>query len=179
MNGLDLIIIIETDRVTGGYGKTLVLCEVSLRVPRSSIYGFVGPNGAGKTMALRMILGLLRPVSGNIFLFGEPLDGALPGILRRVGSLIKQPSLYDHLTGEENLEIARKLKFLKKTDTDRAIEETGSGGYFRKAAGALPVALGANLRYLFPAGASNRQSVPLKELHECALYPPWQRLAWP
>src|SRR5580658_267886 len=107
--------VVETDRLIGGYGKSLVLRQVSLRVPRASIYGFLGPNGAGKTTAMRLILGLLRPSSGMIRLFGEPLDQCLPGILRRVGALIEQPSLYDHLTGEENLEIARRLKFLSKS----------------------------------------------------------------
>ena len=53
--------VIETDRLVGGYGKTLVLREVSLRVQAGSIYGFLGPNGAGKTTAMRMVLGLLRP----------------------------------------------------------------------------------------------------------------------
>jgi ABC-2 type transport system ATP-binding protein len=121
--------VIETDRLIGGYGKSPVLREVSLRVPRASIYGFLGPNGAGKTTAMRMVLGLLRPFSGEIRLFGEPLSGALPGILRRVGSLIEQPSLYDHLTGTENLEIARRLKGLKRSDADRAVEALGLGEY--------------------------------------------------
>ena len=127
-----MVFIIETDRLVGGYGKSVVLREVSLRVPRASIYGFLGPNGAGKTTAMRMLLGLLRPVSGEIRLFGEPLRGALPGILRRVGSLIEQPSLYDHLTGRENLEIARRLRGLKQVDADRAIEALGVGEYIGK-----------------------------------------------
>jgi lantibiotic transport system ATP-binding protein len=124
--------VVETDRLIGGYGKSLVLREVSLRVPRASIYGFLGPNGAGKTTALRMVLGLLRPVSGEIRLFGEPLEAALPAILRRTGSLIEQPSLYDHLTGKENLEIARRLKFLRRSDTYHAIEALGIGEYIGK-----------------------------------------------
>jgi lantibiotic transport system ATP-binding protein len=78
---------------------------------------------------------LLRPVSGEIRLFGEPLNGALPGILRRVGSLIEQPSLYDHLTGKENLEIVRRLKFSKRSDADRAIEILGVGEYIGKKVG--------------------------------------------
>src|SRR5580658_960393 len=127
--------VIETDRLIGGYGKSVVLREVSLRVPRASIYGFLGPNGAGKTTAMRMVLGLLQPVSGEIRLFGEPLRTALPGVLRRVGSLIEQPSLYDHLTGKENLEIARRLKFLKRSDADRAIEALGVGEYIGKKVG--------------------------------------------
>ncbi len=127
--------VIETDRLIGGYGKSVVLREVSLKVPRASIYGFLGPNGAGKTTAMRMALGLLWPVSGAIRLFGEPLEGALPAVLRRVGSLIEQPSLYDHLTGKQNLEIARKLKLLKQSDAERAIEAVGVGEYVGKRVG--------------------------------------------
>ena len=124
--------VVETDRLSGGYGKELVLREISLRVPRASIYGFLGPNGAGKTTALRMVLGLLRPVSGAVRLLGEPIPAALPKILRRVGSLIEQPSLYDHLTGAENLEIARRLKFSKRADADRAVDAMGIGDYLQR-----------------------------------------------
>ncbi len=127
--------VIETDHLIGGYGKTVVLREVSLRVPRGSIYGFLGPNGAGKTTAMRMLLGLLRPLSGEVRLFGEPLNGTLPGVLRRIGALIEQPSLYDHLTGEENLEIARRLKVLKPQDVQLAIEVSGIRPYVQETAG--------------------------------------------
>ena len=117
--------VLEADCVTGGYGTTMVLREFSLRVPRGSIYGFLGPNGAGKTTALRMFLGLLRPFTGAIRLFGNTLPVGLPGILARVGSLIEQPSLYDHLTGRENLEIIRKLRGLDRSSTGHALEATG------------------------------------------------------
>jgi ABC-type multidrug transport system ATPase subunit len=117
--------VIETERLTGGYGTTMVLRELSVRVPRGCIYGFLGPNGAGKTTALRMFLGLLRPVSGAVRLFGRRLPDGLPKLLGRVGSLIEQPSLYDHLTGEENLEIIRKLKGLQRSDTSRAMHALG------------------------------------------------------
>jgi ABC-type multidrug transport system ATPase subunit len=118
-------ILIEADRVTGGYGARMVLREFSLRVPRGSIYGFLGPNGAGKTTALRVFLGLLRPVSGTVSLFGQPLQAALPKVLSRVGSLIEKPSLYDHLTGKENLEILRRLKGLRPSATEQALHAAG------------------------------------------------------
>jgi ABC-2 type transport system ATP-binding protein len=121
--------VVETAGVTGGYGTRMVLHALSLRVPPAAIYGFLGPNGAGKTTALRMLLGLLEPVSGEVRLFGRPLRGALPGVLRRVGSLLEQPSLYDHLTGRENLEIARRLKGLARRDSDQAIEALQIGAY--------------------------------------------------
>jgi ABC-type multidrug transport system ATPase subunit len=120
---------IETDGLTGGYGITIVLHGLSLRVPQTGIFGFLGPNGAGKTTALRMLLGLLRPVSGEIRLFGQRLPQSLPGVLGRVGSLVEQPSLYDHLTGRENLEIARRLKGLERRDAERAIEALDISDY--------------------------------------------------
>jgi ABC-2 type transport system ATP-binding protein len=115
--------------VTGGYGATMVLHALSLQAPRGCVYGFLGPNGAGKTTAIRMLLGLLRPVSGEIRLFGQPLPEVLPGVLRRVGSLIEQPSLYDHLTGRENLEIVRRLKGLERRDVEAAIEAVDARDY--------------------------------------------------
>ena len=121
--------VIETDQLVGGYGKSLVLRQVSLRVSPGSIYGFLGPNGAGKTTALRMIVGLLQPFSGSVRLFGETLPAALPGILRRAGTLIEQPFLYDHLTGIENLEIAALLKGCERPDLDCAIAATGIRSY--------------------------------------------------
>ncbi len=124
--------VIETDRLTGGYGKSVVLREVSLQVPRQSIFGLLGPNGAGKTTLIRMILGLLRPVAGEVRLFGESLNPALPFILRRVGSLIEQPSLYEHLTGTENLEIARTLRFLTQADIDCAVRLVKIGKFIHR-----------------------------------------------
>jgi lantibiotic transport system ATP-binding protein len=124
--------IVETERLTGGYGKSMVLREVSLKVPKGCIYGFLGPNGAGKSTAMRMLLGLLRPASGEIRLIGEPLRSSVPGIFRRVGSLIEQPSLYDHLTGKENIEITRILRGLKPSDANRAIEAMGVSDYLEK-----------------------------------------------
>jgi ABC-type multidrug transport system ATPase subunit len=119
----------ETETLTGGYGVTMVLRELSLRLPQASIYGFLGPNGAGKTTALRMLLGLLRPVRGEVRLFGQTLPAALPGVLRRVGSLIEQPSLYEHLTGRENLEIARRLKGLDRSACEEPVAALEIGDY--------------------------------------------------
>jgi lantibiotic transport system ATP-binding protein len=104
----------------------MVLRELSVQVPWGSIYGFLGPNGAGKTTAIRMFLGLLRPVSGDIRVFGARVPEGLTNILRRAGSLIEQPSLYDHLTGHENAEIIRKMRGLISAATDRAMAAAGA-----------------------------------------------------
>lgn len=88
-------------------GKTLD--NISLQVEKGSVYGFLGPNGAGKTTTLRLLLGLLKKQEGDIKIFGEEFAGNRLPILRRIGSLIEQPSLYSHLTARENLEVYRRI----------------------------------------------------------------------
>jgi len=59
-------IAIKCENVTVGYGRNIVLRDVSLNIPRGSFIPFLGPNGAGKTTLVRTILGLLEPVAGRI-----------------------------------------------------------------------------------------------------------------
>lgn len=98
--------VIETDGLTRGFGARKVVEQLNLRVPSGGIYGFLGPNGAGKTTTIRMLLGLIRPDSGSVRIFGERFSRRA---LSRIGSLVEAPSLYPHLTGFENLEVNRRL----------------------------------------------------------------------
>src|ERR1700748_507129 len=101
---------IETKDLVYGFSKSeTVLSNIDIQVPTGSIYGFLGPNGAGKTTTLRLVLGLLRKQTGEVSFFGKPFGPHRLEILRRLGSLIEQPSLYGHLTGRENLDIYRKV----------------------------------------------------------------------
>ena len=107
------------------------LQDVNLHVPQGSVYGFLGPNGAGKTTTLRLLLGLLKKQEGTIEVFGEDLAKNRISILKRIGSLIEQPSLYGHLTAKENLEIYRKLNQVTKQRVAEVLhlvglEDTGS-----------------------------------------------------
>jgi len=107
------------------------LQDVNLQVPQGSVYGFLGPNGAGKTTTLRLLLGLLKKQDGAIEIFGEDLTNNRISILKRIGSLIEQPSLYGHLTAKENLEIYRKLNGVTKQKVVDVLhlvglEDTGS-----------------------------------------------------
>ncbi|MEP7372386.1 MAG: ABC transporter ATP-binding protein [Chitinophagaceae bacterium] len=95
------------------------LDDVNLFVPKGSVYGFLGPNGAGKTTTLRLLLGLLRNQHGKLEIFGKEFVSNRIEILKRLGSLIEQPSLYLHLTAKENLDIYR---LIYKVDKNRIIE---------------------------------------------------------
>ena len=100
----------ETQSLNYSFSKDQkTLHDVNLQVLEGSIYGFLGPNGAGKTTTLRLLLGLLTKQEGTIRIFGKDIATHRIEILKNVGSLIEQPSLYGHLTAKENLEVYRKI----------------------------------------------------------------------
>jgi ABC-type multidrug transport system ATPase subunit len=101
---------IQTTNLSFSFSKgSKTLQDVNLFVPKGSIYGFLGPNGAGKTTTLRLLLGLLRNQQGKLEIFGKEFAYHRIEILKRLGSLIEQPSLYLHLTAKENLDIYRLI----------------------------------------------------------------------
>lgn len=112
---------IEVAGLSRRFGDVQAVDGIDLVVPVGSVYGFLGPNGAGKTTTIRMLLGLLRPDHGAIRLFGNALRDHKLALLRRVGSLVESPSLYSHLTGQENLEIRRLLLGGTRDDVARAL----------------------------------------------------------
>ncbi|NLU93322.1 ABC transporter ATP-binding protein [Chitinophaga sp. Ak27] len=118
--------VIETDNLTFGYNKrTTVFDKINLRVETAAIYGFMGPNGAGKTTLIRLLLGLLPHHTGGIMLFGKPLKGHRLEILSKTGCLVEQPSLYENLTGRDNLSITCMIRGLQKDSIDRVLHMTG------------------------------------------------------
>ena len=76
---------VKTVELTKRFGKTIALAGLTMTVPRGEVFGFLGPNGAGKTTAVKLLLGLLRPTSGQGWLLGRPLGDL--GARRRIGYL--------------------------------------------------------------------------------------------
>ncbi|HEX9562268.1 MAG TPA: ABC transporter ATP-binding protein [Candidatus Dormibacteraeota bacterium] len=76
---------IHTVDLTKRFGGTVALTGLSMTVPRGEIFGFLGPNGAGKTTSVKLLLGLLKPSSGEAWLLGEPIGDL--GTRRRIGYL--------------------------------------------------------------------------------------------
>ena len=111
--------IITTQALTKQYGSKPVVRDLALKVPRGSIYGFLGPNGAGKSTTMKMLLGLIKPTAGSIFILGKPmLEENRLEILKNTGSLIESPSYYGHLSARENLQIICTLKNVLETGID-------------------------------------------------------------
>ena len=102
--------IIKTTGLEHVHAKGIkTLTDINIAVKKGEIYGFLGPNGAGKTTTLRLILGLTKLQTGKIEIFGKDFTNNRIGILKKVGSLIENPSLYGHLRAGENLEVYREL----------------------------------------------------------------------
>ncbi len=113
---------IETHALTRYFGDVRAVEDLSLRVPRGSVYAFLGPNAAGKTTTIRLLLGLAHPDRGEIRAFGRPLDRtSRRAFLRRTGAMVEAPSLYPHLTGYENLRVAQGLLALDRSSIGRAL----------------------------------------------------------
>ncbi len=89
--------IVETRGLIKFFGKKSVVHKLNLKVPCGGIFGFLGPNGAGKSTTIKMILGLLRPTSGSIKVFGMKLQEHRQKILQRVGYLPENPILYEKM----------------------------------------------------------------------------------
>lgn len=106
---------IETDHLSFCFSKGKpILQDINLHVPAGAIYGFLGPNGAGKTTTIRLLLNLLAPGKGSVKVFGRPISHDRNVILSRIGVLIETPSLYEHLTGFDNLWVTARLRNISK-----------------------------------------------------------------
>ncbi|RZL49458.1 MAG: ATP-binding cassette domain-containing protein [Pedobacter sp.] len=94
---------IETVGLNYNFGTQTVVKDLSLQVPKGSIYGFLGPNGAGKTTTIKILLNLLQSPADQVFIFGKEINSHRIASLKRMGALVEQPAIYAHLTGKENL----------------------------------------------------------------------------
>ncbi|WJH37513.1 ABC transporter ATP-binding protein [Paenibacillus sp. CC-CFT747] len=117
--------IVRTNRLTKRYGEHTAVDSVNLSIRTGDIYGFLGQNGAGKTTTLRMIMGLIRPTSGDMELFGEGGPGS-SRVLERIGAIIEYPGFYLNLSAADNLDLHRRLMGIgNKEYIDDALSTVG------------------------------------------------------
>jgi ABC-2 type transport system ATP-binding protein len=112
--------LVVTNGLTKRYGHRRAVDGVNLTVRRGEVYGFVGPNGSGKTTTLRMLLGLVRPTSGEATVLGRP-PGA-PDALARIGALVEGPGFYPYLSGRDNLRVLARYAGLDDAAVAAALE---------------------------------------------------------
>ncbi len=115
-------VIVRTANLSKSYDGIYRVKDLDVRINEGEIYGFLGPNGAGKSTTMKMLLGLVKPSEGEIFIFGKRFnEKERLNILKDMGSLIESPSYYGHLTGKENMEIVRRLLDLPEKNVKEAV----------------------------------------------------------
>jgi ABC-2 type transport system ATP-binding protein len=96
--------VLETNALCKSYGNFKALNNLTMHIPKGSIYGFVGKNGAGKTTLIRLICGLQKPTSGEYLLYGKKYNDPEIGKARcRIGAVVETPSIYMDMTAMGNL----------------------------------------------------------------------------
>jgi ABC-2 type transport system ATP-binding protein len=130
--------VIDASELTKRYGDLAAVDGVSLRVEPGEIYALLGLNGAGKTTMIRMLLGMVRPTSGQVTVLGERVRRGHHEMWSRVGYLVETPAAYPELTVVENLGVFARLRGL--TDpraVDDVVEQLGLSPYAGNRAGTL------------------------------------------
>ncbi|MCD2345684.1 ABC transporter ATP-binding protein [Clostridium guangxiense] len=106
--------VLEINGLYKSFGSNAVINDLNLVVPEHSIFGFMGQNGAGKTTTMKMILGLLRPNSGNIYVCGEKVSYGETKTNRNIGYLPDVPEFYGYMKPMQYLKLCGEITGLSK-----------------------------------------------------------------
>jgi ABC-type multidrug transport system ATPase subunit len=102
-------IILQTKNLGKQFKSRWAVHHLDLEVHRGDVFGFLGPNGAGKSTTIRMLLSLVRPTEGEVFLFGKSLKKEREKALLSIGGIVEKPDFYPYLSANRNLEIVGAL----------------------------------------------------------------------
>jgi ABC-2 type transport system ATP-binding protein len=112
---------IDVRHVVKRYAEHVAVRDLSLTVPRGTVYGLLGPNGAGKTTTIRMLLNIIAPDEGSIDILGRPNRDA--AVLDRIGYLPEERGLYKKMQVRRVLRFLAELKGVRAKEADRRIDE--------------------------------------------------------
>lgn len=116
---------IQIDGLTKKFGDYRAVNDLSLDVSRGEIFGFLGLNGAGKSTTIKMMLSLLKPSSGSIYMLGSKVDSGSHKLWDKIG-YFEEATYYPDLTVIENLEIARRMQMISdRQSIARVIQKLG------------------------------------------------------
>ena len=134
---------IVAEHLTKKFGDFTAVDDVSFRIEKGEIFGFLGSNGCGKTTTMKMLTGLLNASEGMAELFGKPVDGQDIALRNRVGYMSQAFSLYSELTVMQNLELHAHLFHIPKDKIKPRIKELserfGLGPYHDDLSERLPL----------------------------------------
>jgi ABC-2 type transport system ATP-binding protein len=114
---------IQAGNVVKKFGDFTAINNITLNVPKGSIYGFLGPNGCGKSTTIRVLTGLLSPSEGNVDVLGLEIPKQSELLRLKIGYMTQKFSLYDDLTVQENLEFIGQIFGMETKALKTRIEE--------------------------------------------------------
>ncbi|MFN1617968.1 ABC transporter ATP-binding protein [Vibrio rotiferianus] len=114
---------IQAENVVKKFGDFTAINNITLNVPKGSIYGFLGPNGCGKSTTIRVLTGLLSPSEGNVDVLGLKIPKQSELLRLKIGYMTQKFSLYDDLTVQENLEFIGQIFGMETKALKARIEE--------------------------------------------------------
>ena len=150
-------IAIEADHLTVRFGDFTAVDDVSFRIARGEIFGFLGSNGCGKTTTMKVLTGLLPASAGAARLFGREVDPRDMNVRSRVGYMSQAFSLYSELTVRQNLRLHARLFQLPADTIEGRIQEMVARFDLATFIDVLPDAL--------PLGVRQRLSLAVAMIH--------------
>src|SRR5215210_4094957 len=116
--------VLEVRGLTKKFGDFAAVEDLSFAVRRGDVYGFLGPNGSGKSTTIRAVLGLVKPTTGEIHVFGRPVGG--PKGREGMAGFVDAPGFYGYLSARDNLKLlAAADKRKKESPIERVLETVG------------------------------------------------------
>ena len=112
---------IEIDNLVVRFGRFTAVNELSLTVNEGELFGFLGPNGAGKTTTIKVLIGSLRPSSGNIRVAGFQIPAEFDSVKQQFGYVPDTENHIEEFTGRENLELFARLYDLPLSTVDESL----------------------------------------------------------
>ncbi len=117
---------ISTAGITKTYKNNRGISDITLNINHGDIFGFLGPNGSGKTTAMKIMVGLMKPDKGDVFINGYSITHDYKNAMRGVGSIIENVTPFSYLTGYENMRlVARYYENIRDARIDECLELAG------------------------------------------------------
>jgi len=115
--------IVSVTNLKKTYGEILAVDHISFSIKQGEVFGFLGPNGAGKTSTINMMIGLSRPTSGRIEIFGIDAVKDVKKVQRIIGVVPDENNLYGEMDGYDNLCFCASLYGMRKTEREKRAKQ--------------------------------------------------------
>ena len=117
--------VLEVKNINKFFGKKQILKDISFDIEEGEILGFVGPNGSGKTTTIKIILGLQKASSGEVYINGDNIKENFENAIRKVGAIVESPDMYMYLSGLDNLKLVSNYYNISHDKIDSIVEFVG------------------------------------------------------